>query len=99
MAVVGALLQVIVFRCMEGDDLRWTLVTIGISIVLADLMLAAWTGTTYQFAPPEWLFGATTLPIVTDFRSNGTAIYLKYPTYRIAVLVAAVAIGIALWCS
>jgi branched-chain amino acid transport system permease protein len=97
MALVGALLQVVVFRRMEGDDLRQTLVTIGISIVLADLMLAVWTGTTYQFQPPEWLFGATQLPIVTGFRSNGAAVYLKYPTYRIAVLVAAIAIGIALW--
>ncbi|MCB1719808.1 MAG: branched-chain amino acid ABC transporter permease, partial [Candidatus Competibacteraceae bacterium] len=64
MAVVGAVLQIVVFRRMEGDDLRQTLVTIGISIVLADLMLAVWTGTTYQFEPPQWLFGATQLPIV-----------------------------------
>ncbi len=97
MALVGVLLQVVVFRKMEGDDLRQTLVTIGISIVLADLMLANWTGTTYQFQPPDWLFGATQLPIVTGFRSNGNAVFLKYPTYRLAVLVIAIGIGIALW--
>ncbi|MFK7965875.1 MAG: branched-chain amino acid ABC transporter permease [Burkholderiaceae bacterium] len=97
MAVVGVILQVVVFRRMEGDDLRQTLVTIGISIVLADLMLAVWTGTTYQFQPPEWLFGATQLPIVTGFRSSGDAVFMKYPTYRIAVLVAAIVIGILLW--
>ncbi len=34
MAVVGVLLQVLIFRHMEGQDLRQTLVTIGISIVL-----------------------------------------------------------------
>ena len=50
-ALSGALLQVLVFRRMEGDDLRQTLVTIGLSIVAADLMLAAWTGVTYQFNP------------------------------------------------
>ena len=37
-------MQVLVFRRMEGDELRQTLVTIGISIVAADLMLAVWTG-------------------------------------------------------
>src|SRR6266542_1375709 len=37
MAVAGVLLQVLVFRWMEGQELRQTLVTIGISIVAADL--------------------------------------------------------------
>src|ERR687887_419850 len=37
MALAGLLLQIGVFRRMEGQDLRQTLVTIGISIVLADL--------------------------------------------------------------
>lgn len=97
MAIVGAILQVVVFRRMEGDDLRQTLVTIGISIVAADLMLAVWTGTTYQFQPPEWLFGAVQLPIVTGFRSSGDAVFMKYPTYRIAVLITAIFIGILLW--
>ena len=41
-AVVGLLLQLVVFRHMQGQDLRQTLVTIGISSVLADLMLWIW---------------------------------------------------------
>ena len=96
-ALSGALLQVLVFRRMEGDDLRQTLVTIGLSIVAADLMLAIWTGVTYQFNPPEWLFGATKLPIVSVVKSSGDAVYIKYPIYRLTVLFVAVAIGIALW--
>ena len=40
-ALVGVLLQVLVFRRMEGQDLRQTMVTIGLSIVFADLMLWA----------------------------------------------------------
>ena len=48
LAVVGLLMQVFVFRRLEGDELRQTLVTLGISIVAADLMLAIWTGITYQ---------------------------------------------------
>ena len=96
-ALSGALLQILVFRRMEGDDLRQTLVTIGLSIVAADLMLAIWTGITYQFAPPEWLFGAAKLPIVSVVKSSGAVVYIKYPIYRMSVLVVAVAIGIALW--
>lgn len=96
-AVSGILLQVLIFRRMEGDDLRQTLVTIGISIIAADLMLAIWTGTTYQFQPPEWLFGATDLPIVSVVKSSGDPVYIKYPIYRLAVLGAAAAVGVGLW--
>jgi branched-chain amino acid transport system permease protein len=85
-ALLGVLLQVLVFRRMEGDDLRQTLVTIGISIVLADLMLWIWSGTTYQFEPPEWLYGATPMPLVR-----------AYPTYRLVLLGTAIVIGIGLW--
>lgn len=97
LAAVGVLMQVFVFRRIEGDDLRQTLVTIGISIVAADLMLGFWGGTTYQIAIPDWLSGAVTLPVVTAVRSNGTSVFLTYPLYRIVVLAAAVVIGVGLW--
>jgi branched-chain amino acid transport system permease protein len=86
MAAVGVLLQVGIFRRMEGQDLRQTLVTIGLSIVLADLMLAIWGGKTYQFDPPDWLYGATRLPLVR-----------AYPTYRLVLLATAIVIGVGLW--
>ena len=50
--ITGALLQIFVFQRLTGDELRQTLVTIGISIVAADLMLAVWGGKTYQFSIP-----------------------------------------------
>lgn len=93
----GILLQVLIFRRMEGDDLRQTLVTIGISIIAADVMLAVWTGTTYQFSPPEWLFGATVLPVISVIKSSGAEVYIKYPVYRLAVLAVAIAVGVGLW--
>ncbi len=96
-ALTGAALQVAVFRRMQGDDLRQTLVTIGISIVAADLMLATWSGTTYQFQPPEWLFGATQLPVITTIKPSGAEVYLNYPTYRLFVLGVAIVVGILLW--
>jgi branched-chain amino acid transport system permease protein len=86
MALAGLLLQVLIFRFMEGQDLRQTLVTIALSIIAADLMLAKWTGIAYQFEPPPWLFGATPLPIVR-----------AYPTYRLVLLGTAAVIGLALW--
>ncbi|MZR32291.1 branched-chain amino acid ABC transporter permease [Sneathiella litorea] len=96
-ALSGILLQVLIFRRMADDDLRQTLVTIGISIIAADAMLAIWTGTTYQFSPPDWLFGATTLPVVSVVKSSGAAVYIKYPVFRLVVLAIAVAVGIGLW--
>src|SRR6202035_4442103 len=89
-AAVGALLQIFVFQRLTGDDLRQTLVTIGISIVAADLMLAIWGGKTYQFSIPDWLDGAVTTPIVLAVRSNGSAVAMAYPLYRLVVLAAAI---------
>ena len=97
MAIVGLLMQVFIFRRLEGDELRQTLVTLGISIVAADLMLAIWTGITYQIGIPPWLDGAVKLPIITTVRSNGTAVMMTYPFYRLVVLAVAIVIGVGLW--
>ena len=97
LAVVGVVLQVGLFRRVQDDELRQTLMTIGISIIAADLMLAVWGGTTYQFNPPDWLFGAVELPIISAVKSSGEAVFIRYPFYRLFVLMVAVGIGIALW--
>jgi branched-chain amino acid transport system permease protein len=97
MAIAGLLLQYLVFKRLEGDDLRQTLVSIGISIVAADVMLAIWGGETYQFIVPEWLDGAVTTPIITAVKSSGELVYMKYPFYRLMVFVAAAVIGTGLW--
>ena len=85
-AVVGLLMQVFIFRFMEGQDLRQTLVTIGLSIVFADLMLWGFGGEIYTFDPPPLIYGSTVLPLVE-----------KFPTYRLFVLLGAIVIGIGLW--
>lgn len=97
-AALGVLLQVVVFRRMEGQDLRQTLVTIGISIVLADLMLWIFGGDFYQILAPDWLSGPVETPFVSAIRrSSGEPIYLKYPAVRIAIFFAAVVIGVGMW--
>ena len=85
-AVLGLLVQLLVFRHMQGQDLRQTLVTIGLSIVLADLMLWVWGAEIYTFDPPAWIYGSTTLPLVD-----------KFPTYRLVVLLTSIVIGVGLW--
>ena len=96
-ALVGVVLQIVVFRRMEGEDLRQTMVTIGLSIVFADLMLWVFGGDFYQIQTPSWLVGPIELPLVTAVRSSGEAVYLRYPMVRLVIFVAAVVIGIAMW--
>ena len=83
---LGLILQLAIFRFMQGQDLRQTMVTIGISIVLADLMLWAFGGEIYTFDPPEWMYGATRLPVIT-----------AYSTFRLLLLLASIVIGVLLW--
>jgi len=97
MALFGVILQVGVFRRMEGEELRQTLVTIGISIVMADIMLWIWGGDFYQVEPPDWLFGAVELPFITALKSSGEAVYMKYPAVRIFIFFAAAVLGILMW--
>lgn len=98
---VGVLLQVLVFRRMEGQDLRQTLVTIGISIVFADLMLWGVGGDFYNITPPKWLSGPLETGLVTSERvkRSGEVVtsYLKYPMVRIVIFAASVLIGLAMW--
>ena len=94
---LGLLMQQQVFRRMEGEELRQTLVTIGISVVLADIMLWIWGGQSYQVLSPDWLSGPMTLPIISSLRSNGDAVYLTYPQIRIVILCVAIVIGLSMW--
>ena len=96
-ALVGVLLQVIVFRRMEGQDLRQTMVTIGLSIVFADLMLWACGGDFYQIQTPSWLVGPMDLPLITAVKSSGEPVYLRYPVVRLVIFAASVVIGVGMW--
>jgi branched-chain amino acid transport system permease protein len=96
-ALLGVVLQIVVFRRMEGQDLRQTMVTIGLSIVFADLMLWVFGGDFYQIQTPNWLVGPIELPLVTAVKASGEAVYLRYPMVRLVIFAAAVVIGIAMW--
>jgi branched-chain amino acid transport system permease protein len=96
-ALVGVILQLVVFRRMEGQDLRQTMVTIGLSIVFADLMLWACGGDFYQIQTPSWLIGPIQLPLLTAIKSSGEPVYLQYPLVRLVIFAASAVIGIAMW--
>jgi branched-chain amino acid transport system permease protein len=82
---------------MEGQDLRQTLVTIGISIVMADLMIWGFGGDFINVSPPDWLSGPMSTFFVTAEKSDGSLVFLKYPMVRVVIFAAAVLLGIAMW--
>ena len=85
-AAAGASLQVALFSRMQGQDLRQALVAIGVSIVLGDLMLAHWGGTTYQLDLPAQLRGFVPLPLVR-----------RYAMARLSLVAVAALVGVGLW--
>lgn len=87
MTILGIAMQVLILRWMEGEDLRQALITIGIGIIIADQALARYGGFAYQFPIPGFLQGATEIPILD----------IRYPTYRLFLVVIAITLGIVLW--
>lgn len=85
-AVFGALAQTLLLGWMQGQELRQALVTIGLSIIVADQLLATYGGTPRQFFAPDAIFGSTQVPGVGG-----------YPTFRLVQIGIAVAVGLGLW--
>lgn len=86
-AIVGLLIQVLILRHMQGQDLRQTMVTIGLSIVIADILLWIFTGQVHQMEAPEWLQGPIRdIPVIR-----------AYSAYRLSLLGFGIAIGVFLW--
>lgn len=85
-AVVGMAMQHFLLDRYQGQDLRQALVTIGLSIIVADLLLARYGGLSYQFEIPEVLYGSLRLPVVGG-----------YPIFRVTLIGFAVALYVGLW--
>lgn len=86
-ALAGLLIQVVILRHMQGQDLRQTMVTIGLSIVIADLLLWVFTGQVHQMEAPEWLQGPIRdIPLIR-----------AYSAYRLSLLGFGIAVGVFLW--
>ena len=86
-AVVGLAMQLAIFRRMPGQDLRQTMVTIGLSIVIADILLWIFTGQVHQMDPPSWLSAPLRdIPVIN-----------AYSSYRLFLLPLGIGIGVVLW--
>jgi branched-chain amino acid transport system permease protein len=86
-ALVGVVIQNVFLGWMQGQELRQTLVTIGLSLVMADLMLAYWGGLTYRFDAPQAISGFVSLPVGPP----------GYAQFRLVLIALAVVVGAALW--
>jgi branched-chain amino acid transport system permease protein len=85
--VVGLVVHQLLLRWNQGQDMRQALITIAASLILADQMLAHFTATPTAIAPPKFL--ATPLDL--------HVYHLFYPWFRLAMLVAAVIVGLLFW--
>ena len=84
-AVFGAIVERFVLRRLAGAELAQVLVTLGLSFMVADACLMQWGGDPISVDTPAGLVGST--------RMFG----MGFPTYRLAIIVIAVAIAAVLW--
>jgi branched-chain amino acid transport system permease protein len=85
--VVGLVMHQLFLRWNQGQDLRQALITIAASLILADQMLAHFGAQPTAIVPPAFL--AQPLPL---------GLYdLAYPRFRLAMLVAALVVGLVFW--
>ena len=86
-AVVGLLMQQLFLRWNQGQELRQALITIAISIILADQMLAHFGGVAQDIAWPR------NFDKFVNLRVSG----IFYTATRIWILGIALGIGLVLW--
>jgi branched-chain amino acid transport system permease protein len=86
-AASGLVMQQLFLRWTQGQDLRQALITIAISIILADQMLAHFGGVAEDIAWPR------NFDTFTNIHVAGVV----YTTTRLIILGIAVAIGVLLW--
>ena len=84
-AVFGGLIERFLLRRLAGQEQAQVLVTLGISFMVADVCLMVWTGDPISVETPPSVAGAT------HFAG------LIFPTYRLAIILIAVVIAVALW--
>jgi branched-chain amino acid transport system permease protein len=84
-AVLGGLVEHLLLRRLAGQQLPQVLLTLGLSFIIADACLMIWTGDPWQPATPPELRGAVQVA------------GLFFPLYRVALVLVAVLVAVALW--
>lgn len=85
MAIIASIIQVSLLRRVQGYDLRETLLTLGISFILADVLLAIYGGMPQNIQTPALISRPVNLGL------------LYYPGVRIFILLVSIIQGIGLW--
>jgi branched-chain amino acid transport system permease protein len=86
-AAIGIVIQQLFLRWNQGQELRQALITIAISVIIADQAVANFGGIAEDISPPD---------VFPDSMNLG--VYdLSYPFFRIFVLLVAIAVGVGLW--
>ena len=96
-AIVGIAMQFLIFRRMEGQDLRQTS---GHARPFDRLLRSHGLGLGRQRHSDRYAgqsVGSLPTPIVVSVRSSGEAVFLQYPRVRLVIFAAAVVIGIGMW--
>jgi branched-chain amino acid transport system permease protein len=86
-AAIGIVIQQVFLRWNQGQDLRQALITIAISVIIADQAVANFGGIAQEINAPDAFPSSVNLQIYD----------LTYPFFRIFVILVAVAVGLALW--
>lgn len=86
-ATIGLIVQQVLLRWNQGDELRQALITIAISVILADQMVAIFGGIATDIAWPKQLDHQFTIPLLE----------VTYPTTRLFILAVALVVGVGLW--
>ncbi len=84
-AAFGALVERFLLRQLPGQQLAQVLVTLGISFMAADFCLMVWGGDPINVTTPAGLTGFV--------RAGGAA----FPLYRLAIIIIAMVVAVALW--
>jgi len=84
-AFVGALTERLLLRRLPGNEMAQVLVTLGLSFMAADFCLMVWGGDPLSVPTPAGLGGFARLGVMV------------FPLYRLAIIVIAVVIAVALW--
>lgn len=84
--ILGLIIHQVLIQRFQDDDMRVALITLGVSLIGTDLMLAVFGGTATQVpVPPDLQIASVSLPLIGN-----------YPVLRLLVLLFATVIGIAL---
>ena len=84
-ALIGIGMERLFLRRLSGQTLGQVLMTIGFALMFQDLALLIWGGDPY------------TIPVPATLQGIVTAGALRFPTYRIFIIVVASLVGAVLW--